>query len=203
MTDAPQTADAAARFSRASASARSSSPRASPSTVDGRQDRRQGPEGHSSRARSPPNVDVKIDGAELIVSSTVAGRDGVAPPGPRARAHRRHGEGRRRRATTKTLELVGTGYRAEVKGTTLTSRSASRTRSSSRCPQGIKVDDPRRLEGHDRHPDRRRQGADRADRREDPRLPSAGAVRRQGRSLPGREGPREGGQGRQGRARAK
>jgi len=77
----------------------------------------EGPKGKLSRA-IPMGVDVKIDGAKVMVTSNLPGRD----------ASRMQGLVRALIATmvkgatdgyAKTLELRGTGYRAEMKGTTL------------------------------------------------------------------------------------
>jgi large subunit ribosomal protein L6 len=73
-----------------------------------------GPKGELSRAM-PPNVDVKIEGTNLNVMPTIGGRDGARFQGlTRALINcmvKGTSEG-----YTKTLELHGTGYRAEVKG---------------------------------------------------------------------------------------
>ena len=99
----------------------------------------------------------------------------------------------------KTLQLVGTGYRAEVKGKTLNLSLGFSHPVNFPIPEGIKVEIP----GDSKGTIIILTGADKEKMgqtgREDPRLPSAGAVRRQGRSLPGREGPREGRQGGEGR----
>jgi large subunit ribosomal protein L6 len=77
----------------------------------------EGPKGKLSRA-VPAGVDVKIDAGKILVTSNLPGRD----------ASRMQGLIRALIATmvkgttdgyTRTLELRGTGYRAEVKGTTL------------------------------------------------------------------------------------
>ena len=113
--------------------------RASRSTVNGRQDRREGPEGHSSRARSPPNVDVKIDGGKLAVSSDRRRPRRLALPGPRPRARRGMVEGRRRRlhedarARRHRLPRRAEGHDPELRARLLAPRS------SSRFPTGIKA----------------------------------------------------------------
>jgi large subunit ribosomal protein L6 len=77
----------------------------------------EGPKGKLSRA-IPAGVEVKIDAGKVTVTSNLGGRD----------ASRMQGLVRALIATmvkgaaegyTKTLELRGTGYRAEMKGTTL------------------------------------------------------------------------------------
>ena len=156
-----------------------------------------GPKGTLSR-ELPPNVNVKVD-AERRCSSRRPSRAATARAfkGSRGRSSPAWSSGVAE-GYTKTLQLVGTGYRAELKGTSFNLASASRTRSSSRCPQGVKCEIPGDSKGTIAHPHGFRQRSDGPDGREDPRLPAAGAVRRQGRALPGREGPREGGQGREG-----
>lgn len=76
-----------------------------------------GPKGQLSLAL-PPNVSVKVEGTQVVVQPTIGGRDGARFQGL-ARALISGmvvGVGT---GYTKTLQLVGTGYRAEVKGTTL------------------------------------------------------------------------------------
>jgi large subunit ribosomal protein L6 len=77
----------------------------------------EGPKGKLNRT-IPTGVDVKVDGGKVSVTSELPGRD----------ASRMQGLVRALIATmvkgtaegyTKTLELRGTGYRAEMKGTTL------------------------------------------------------------------------------------
>jgi large subunit ribosomal protein L6 len=73
-----------------------------------------GPKGQLSRPATP-NVKVKTEGAEVFVVPTVEGRDGARFQGLARSILNGMVEGA---ATgyTKTLQLVGTGYRAEVKG---------------------------------------------------------------------------------------
>ena len=66
----------------------------------------------------PPNVEVKVDGTKLTVMPTIGGRDGARFQGLAQSLIKGMVEG----VTTgyvKTLQLVGTGYRAEVKGPVL------------------------------------------------------------------------------------
>ena len=73
-----------------------------------------GPKGQLSRVL-PPNVDVKIEAGKVVVRPTIGGRDGARFQGL-ARAlinGMAQGAGA---GYTKTLQLVGTGYRAELKG---------------------------------------------------------------------------------------
>jgi large subunit ribosomal protein L6 len=76
-----------------------------------------GPKGQLSRIL-PPNVDVKVDAGKVTVKPMIGGRDGARLQGlARALiAGMAQGAGT---GYTKTLQLVGTGYRAEVKGQTL------------------------------------------------------------------------------------
>jgi large subunit ribosomal protein L6 len=84
--------------------------------VDGKIDVK-GPKGTLSRALTP-NVKVKTENGELFVVPTVEGRDGARFQGLARSLINGMVEGA---ATgyTKTLQLVGTGYRAELKGKTL------------------------------------------------------------------------------------
>ena len=73
-----------------------------------------GPKGNLSRVLTP-NVKVKVEGSEVLVTPTVVGRDGARFQG----LARSLINGMITGAGTgyvKTLQLVGTGYRAEVKG---------------------------------------------------------------------------------------
>jgi large subunit ribosomal protein L6 len=76
-----------------------------------------GPKGQLSRALTP-NVTVKNENNEILITPTVDGRDGARFQGLARSIISGMIEGA---ATgyTKTLQLVGTGYRAELKGKTL------------------------------------------------------------------------------------
>src|SRR5215467_8766870 len=76
-----------------------------------------GPKGQLSRALTP-NVKVKTEGGELLVVPTVEGRDGARFQGL-ARSIINGMIAGAATGYTKTLQLVGTGYRAEVKGKVL------------------------------------------------------------------------------------
>lgn len=76
-----------------------------------------GPKGQLSRML-PANVDVKIDGGKITVMPTIGGRDGARFQGL-ARALINGMVVGAGTGYTKTLQLVGTGYRAEVKGQTI------------------------------------------------------------------------------------
>ena len=156
-----------------------------------------GPKGTLAR-ELPPNVNVTVDGGQIAVVAAIDGRDGARFQGL-ARALLAGMVTGVAAGYTKTLQLVGTGYRAELKGQALNLRLGFSHPIALPAAEGDQVRDPGRLEGHPPHPHGRRQGGDGPDRGQDPRLPAAGALRRQGRSLPRREGPREGGQGREGR----
>ncbi len=73
-----------------------------------------GPKGDLSRSITP-NVDIKIEGSAISVKPTVGGRDGARFQGL-ARALLNTMVLGVAEGYTKTLELVGTGYRAELKG---------------------------------------------------------------------------------------
>src|SRR5216683_2939927 len=100
----------------------------------------EGPKGKLSRM-VPPGVDVKIDGPKISVTSSLPGRD----------ASRMQGLIRALIATmvkgtaegyARTLELRGTGYRAEMKGTTLNMSLGFSHPIIFPLPQGIKVEIP-------------------------------------------------------------
>src|SRR5882757_1290779 len=100
----------------------------------------EGPKGKLSRT-VPNGVDVKIDAGKILVTSNLPGRD----------ASRMQGLVRALIATmvkgttdgyTKTLELRGTGYRAEVKGTTLNMALGFSHPIIFPMPQGIKCEIP-------------------------------------------------------------
>jgi large subunit ribosomal protein L6 len=89
----------------------------------------------------PPGIDVKVEGGSVVVVPTMAGRDGA----------RYQGLGRALIAGmvtgvsegyTKTLQLVGTGYRAEVKGQTVNLSLGFSHPISFSLPQGIKCEVP-------------------------------------------------------------
>ena len=73
-----------------------------------------GPKGALSR-KLPPNVKVTLEGAVIKVMPTIGGRDGSRFQGL-ARALINGMVQGTASGYTKTLQLVGTGYRAEVKG---------------------------------------------------------------------------------------
>jgi len=99
-----------------------------------------GPKGQLSRIL-PPNVDVKLEGTRINVQPTVGGRDGARFQGlARALINTMVvGVGT---GYTKTLQLVGTGYRAEMKGTTLNLSLGFSHPVVFPVPAGIKVEIP-------------------------------------------------------------
>jgi len=99
-----------------------------------------GPKGQLSRALTP-NVDVKIANNAINVMPTVGGRDGARFQGL-ARAIISGMVVGASTGYTKTLQLVGTGYRAEVKGQTLNMSLGFSHPINFPIPQGIKVEIP-------------------------------------------------------------
>jgi len=99
-----------------------------------------GPKGNQARAL-PPNVAVKVDAGKVTVAPTVGGRDGARFQGlARALINAMVvGSGT---GYVKTLQLVGTGYRAEVKGQTLNLLLGFSHPINFPIPQGIKVEIP-------------------------------------------------------------
>jgi large subunit ribosomal protein L6 len=76
-----------------------------------------GPKGTLTRAL-PPNVSLKAEPGSLLVTPTIPGRDGARFQGL-ARALLAGMVVGVAEGYTKTLQLVGTGYRAELKGTSI------------------------------------------------------------------------------------
>ena len=184
------------RRRRASASARSTLPKGVTVTVNGRQRSRSRARRASSRARSRRTSTSRSRAASSHVISTVAGRDGARFQGL-ARALIAGMVKGAPTATSETLELDGTGYRAELKGTTLNLALGFSHPIVFPLPEGHHGDDPGRLEGHASSSSRAPTRSSSA--RPPPR--SAASVRRSRTAArafaTGREGPREGGQGRQ------
>ena len=99
-----------------------------------------GPKGQLSRVL-PPNVTVKLENNAVNVVPTVGGRDGARFQG----LARSLINGMVFGAATgyvKTLQLVGTGYRAEVKGAMLNLALGFSHPVNFPIPQGIKVEIP-------------------------------------------------------------
>ncbi len=76
-----------------------------------------GPKGTLTR-ELPPNVNLKVDAGSLLITPTIEGRDGARFQGL-ARALLAGMVVGVAEGYTKTLQLVGTGYRAELKGTSI------------------------------------------------------------------------------------
>lgn len=76
-----------------------------------------GPKGTLVRS-FPEGVEVKVDGSSVVVTSSLRGSDAPRLTGM-VRAHLANMVVGASEGYTKTLELVGTGYRAEVKGNVL------------------------------------------------------------------------------------
>jgi large subunit ribosomal protein L6 len=99
-----------------------------------------GPKGQLSRVL-PPNVTVKVEAAGVTVVPTIGGRDGARFQGLARSLINGMVDG----AATgyvKTLQLVGTGYRAEVKGPVLNLALGFSHPINFAIPQGIKVEIP-------------------------------------------------------------
>ena len=99
-----------------------------------------GPKGQTSR-KLPPNVDVKIDAANVSVQPTIGGRDGARFQGL-ARALINAMVVGAGTGYTKVLELRGTGYRAEVKGNNVNLSLGFSHPISHPLPAGIKAEIP-------------------------------------------------------------
>jgi large subunit ribosomal protein L6 len=99
-----------------------------------------GPKGQLSRLL-PPNVDVKIEGAKISVNPKIGGRDGARFQGLTRALIQSMATGAGT-GYTKTLQLVGTGYRAEVKGPNLNLLLGFSHPVAFAIPAGIKVEIP-------------------------------------------------------------
>jgi large subunit ribosomal protein L6 len=99
-----------------------------------------GPKGTLTR-KLTPNVKVKLEGSELHVYPVLTGRDGARFQGLARSILNGMVQGC---ATgyTKTLQLVGTGYRAEVKGKTLALSLGFSHPINYPLPDGMKVEIP-------------------------------------------------------------
>jgi large subunit ribosomal protein L6 len=99
-----------------------------------------GPKGSSSR-KLPPNVDVKIEGTNITVMPTIGGRDGARFQGlARALINAMVvGSGT---GYVRTLELRGTGYRAELRGTAVNLSLGFSHQILHQLPAGIKAEIP-------------------------------------------------------------
>jgi large subunit ribosomal protein L6 len=99
-----------------------------------------GPKGATVRPLTP-NVDIKIENNEIKVMPTIGGRDGARMQGL-ARALINGMVAGAATGYTKTLQLVGTGYRAEVKGKNLNLALGFSHPVIFPIPDGVKVEIP-------------------------------------------------------------
>ena len=104
-----------------------------------------GPKGTLSRAVTP-NVDVKVEGGQITVGRTIEGRDGSRFQGL-ARALLAGMVKGVAEGYTKTLELRGTGYRAELKGTNLNLNLGFSHQILFPLPKGVKCEIPAESKG--------------------------------------------------------
>jgi large subunit ribosomal protein L6 len=89
----------------------------------------------------PANVDVKVDGGNIHVMPTIPGRDGARFQGL-ARSLLAGMVSGVADGYTKTLQLVGTGYRAELKGQTLNLSLGFSHPIAFPLPKGVKCEIP-------------------------------------------------------------
>ena len=99
-----------------------------------------GPKGSLVR-ELPPSVSVKVENASIVIVPTIAGRDGSRYQGL-ARALFAGMVTGVAEGYTRTLQLVGTGYRAEVKGQTLNLSLGFSHPIAFPLPQGVKCEIP-------------------------------------------------------------
>jgi large subunit ribosomal protein L6 len=99
-----------------------------------------GPKGSNTR-KLPPNVDVKVEGTAVKVVPTIGGRDGARFQGLARSLIQGMVQGCGA-GYVKTLQLVGTGYRAEVKGQILNLALGFSHPINFPIPQGVKVEIP-------------------------------------------------------------
>jgi large subunit ribosomal protein L6 len=99
-----------------------------------------GPKGALARAATP-NVDIKVEGSSLSVMPTVGGRDGARFQGLARSLLNGMVQGVSA-GYVKTLQLVGTGYRAEVKGKILNLALGFSHPVNFPIPEGVKVEIP-------------------------------------------------------------
>jgi large subunit ribosomal protein L6 len=99
-----------------------------------------GPKGTLSRVL-PANVSVKLEGGQIAILPTITGRDGARFQGL-TRALLAGMVAGVADGYTKTLQLVGTGYRAELKGQTLNLSLGFSHPIAYPLPKGIKCDIP-------------------------------------------------------------
>jgi large subunit ribosomal protein L6 len=104
-----------------------------------------GPKGTLARSL-PRNVSLKLDGGQIAVLPAIAGRDGARFQGL-ARALLAGMVTGVADGYTRTLQLVGTGYRAEVKGQTLNLSLGFSHPIAFPLPKGIKCEIPAESKG--------------------------------------------------------
>jgi large subunit ribosomal protein L6 len=104
-----------------------------------------GPKGTLGR-ELPPSVQVKVEGGSIVVVPTVVGRDGARFQGL-ARALVMGMVVGVAEGYTKTLQLVGTGYRAELRGQVLHLSLGFSHPIAFPLPQGIKCEIPAESKG--------------------------------------------------------
>jgi large subunit ribosomal protein L6 len=99
-----------------------------------------GPKGNLSR-ELPPSVSVKVENGGIVIVPTIPGRDGAKFQGL-ARALFSGMVVGVAEGYTRTLQLVGTGYRAEVKGQVLNLTLGFSHPIAFPLPQGVKCEIP-------------------------------------------------------------
>ncbi len=112
---------------------------------DGKTVEVKGPKGTLTRPLTP-NVTIKVEGSTVHVMPAIGGRDGSRYQGL-ARAILGGMVTGVSTGYTKTLQLVGTGYRAEVKGPVLNLALGFAHPVNFPIPQGIKVEIPQDSKG--------------------------------------------------------
>ncbi len=104
-----------------------------------------GPKGTLAR-ELPENVTVKVEAGNIAIMPTIGGRDGARYQGL-TRALLAGMVLGVAEGYTRTLQLVGTGYRAEVKGTTLNLSLGFSHPIAFPLPKGVKCDIPAESKG--------------------------------------------------------
>jgi large subunit ribosomal protein L6 len=115
-------------------------PKGVTATVKDRSIEIKGPKGTLARSL-PLNVSLKLDGGQIAVLPTIGGRDGARFQGL-ARALLAGMVTGVADGYTRTLQLVGTGYRAELKGQTLNLALGFSHPIAFPLPKGIKCEIP-------------------------------------------------------------
>jgi large subunit ribosomal protein L6 len=115
-------------------------PKGVTATVKDRSIEIKGPKGTLTRTL-PPGVSVKVEGGSILIVPTIVGRDGARYQGL-ARALFGGMVVGVATGYTKTLQLVGTGYRAELKGQVLNLALGFSHPIAFPLPQGVKCEIP-------------------------------------------------------------